>query len=356
MSNDQESEFDPKKNLIVNYLPLSFSQDDVRQIFSPIGPVSNCKLVRNNVTGQSLGYAFIRYPTEEVAAQAITQVNGMQIEGKIIRVNFARQSTPEIQNSNVYIAGMPAWVTEEKLLSMFNSFGNVISHKLLTNPDGTSRGAGFVRYSLNSEATAAISEMGGKVLPETNGPLTVKLAIPPTSKQDSLQALGTITTNTITGIGLQNYPKIRFSPLPAAQIHTPQTAVALALSECGGVTGQNPKASVYVFGLQETSTDLTLYELFSPFGGIINVKLIRDLGKEGQPCKGYGFVNYVKSEDAVKAVKSMNGVTYEERILQVSHKQNKSLENGNQPRNNGQVVHDRNLYQQGSQYVTGYIH
>ena len=55
-----DTDFDPKLNLIVNYLPPTLSQDDVKDIFSRVAPVCNCKLVRNNVTGQSLGYAFIR--------------------------------------------------------------------------------------------------------------------------------------------------------------------------------------------------------------------------------------------------------------------------------------------------------
>ena len=50
-------------------------------------------------------------------------------------------------------------------------------------------------------------------------------------------------------------------------------------------------ASVYVYGLQPQHTELTLYELFSPFGGVLNVKLIRDLTKENKSCKGYGFFN-----------------------------------------------------------------
>ena len=67
----------------------------------------------------------------------------------------------------MYIAGLPEWITEEKLLSLFSPFGVVMSHKILTNPDGSSRGAGFVRYSLNKEANQAIEQMAGKVLADS---------------------------------------------------------------------------------------------------------------------------------------------------------------------------------------------
>jgi len=110
---------------------------------------------------------------------------------------------------------------------------------------------------------------------------------------------------------------VRFNPMGRNlnALH-PTNAVGAAANVAG--------ATLYVFGLRETHSELTLYELFSPFGGILNVKLIRDLSKEDKPCKGYGFVNYTNCEDAVKAVAAMNGVTFEERNLQVSIKQNKS--------------------------------
>ena len=79
----------------------------------------------------------------------------------------------------------------------------------------------------------------------TVGPLTVKLAIPPASKQDSLQALGSITTNAIHAVTQHSHP-LRYSPMTTSPVHTPATAVAAALAE-HGIVGM-PKASVYVFG------------------------------------------------------------------------------------------------------------
>ena len=72
----------------------------------------------------------------------------------------------------------------------------------------------------------------------------MKLAIPPASKQDSLQALGSITTNAIHAVA-HTHP-LRYSPMATTPIHTPATAVAAALAE-HGIVGM-PKASVYVFG------------------------------------------------------------------------------------------------------------
>jgi ELAV like protein 2/3/4 len=38
-------------NLIVNYLPQTMTQDEIRSLFSSIGEVESCKLIRDKVTG-----------------------------------------------------------------------------------------------------------------------------------------------------------------------------------------------------------------------------------------------------------------------------------------------------------------
>lgn len=329
--------FDAKRNLIVNYLPNTLTEDEVLKMFEAIGSVSSCKLILNKTTGESLGYAFVEYADEESAKKAIDEITGTQLNGKTLKVSLARPpSAEDVKNANVYIAGLPGTLPEDELLSLFSSYGTVLSHKILTNADGTSRGAGFVRFSSNSEAAKAIKEMANTTLPNAVGPLTVKLAIPPASK-DNLNSLNAITTSTLAGLGVASRnANVRFNPMAASNQllvnGTPTSAVAAALSGMNAHLAQNASvaqlqqqpASVYVFGLQPTHTELTLYELFSPFGAILNVKLIRDLTKEGKPCKGYGFVNFSKADDATRAVGSMHGVQFEERVLQVSFKQNKN--------------------------------
>jgi ELAV like protein 2/3/4 len=42
-----------KTNLIVNYLPQTMTQEEIRSLFSSIGEVESCKLIRDKVTGKS---------------------------------------------------------------------------------------------------------------------------------------------------------------------------------------------------------------------------------------------------------------------------------------------------------------
>uniref|UniRef100_A0A914VP61 RRM domain-containing protein n=1 Tax=Plectus sambesii TaxID=2011161 RepID=A0A914VP61_9BILA len=40
-----------KTNLIINYLPQNMSQEEVRSLFSSMGEIESCKLVRDKLTG-----------------------------------------------------------------------------------------------------------------------------------------------------------------------------------------------------------------------------------------------------------------------------------------------------------------
>lgn len=44
---------DSKTNLIVNYLPQTMTQEEIRSLFQSIGEVESCKLIRDKVTGES---------------------------------------------------------------------------------------------------------------------------------------------------------------------------------------------------------------------------------------------------------------------------------------------------------------
>lgn len=40
-----------RTNLIINYLPQTMTQDEIKDLFGSIGPIESCKLVRDKTTG-----------------------------------------------------------------------------------------------------------------------------------------------------------------------------------------------------------------------------------------------------------------------------------------------------------------
>lgn len=55
----QTSQEESKTNLIVNYLPQSMTQDEIRSLFSSIGEVESCKLIRDKLSGKISTFVII---------------------------------------------------------------------------------------------------------------------------------------------------------------------------------------------------------------------------------------------------------------------------------------------------------
>jgi hypothetical protein len=50
--NDSYNEYMSKTNLIVNYLPQNMAQEEIKHLFTSIGPVESCKLVKDKLSGK----------------------------------------------------------------------------------------------------------------------------------------------------------------------------------------------------------------------------------------------------------------------------------------------------------------
>uniref|UniRef100_A0A1Y1NCL0 RRM domain-containing protein n=1 Tax=Photinus pyralis TaxID=7054 RepID=A0A1Y1NCL0_PHOPY len=120
-----------KTNLIVNYLPQTMTQEEIRSLFSSIGEVESCKLIRDKVTGQSLGYGFVNYHRPEDAEKAINTLNGLRLQNKTIKVSYARPSSEAIKGANLYVSGLPKNMTQQDLEALFSPYGRIITSRIL---------------------------------------------------------------------------------------------------------------------------------------------------------------------------------------------------------------------------------
>merc|ERR1711935_1175207 len=131
---DKEMDEDSKTNLIVNYLPQTMTQEEIRSLFSSIGEVESCKLIRDKVTeiaGQSLGYGFVNYHRQEDASKAIQTLNGLRLQNKTIKVSYARPSSEAIKGANLYVSGLPKHMAQPDLERMFSCAGDIITSRIL---------------------------------------------------------------------------------------------------------------------------------------------------------------------------------------------------------------------------------
>ena len=77
------------------------TQEEIRSLFSSIGEVESCKLIRDKVTGQSLGYGFVNYQQADDANKAIQTLNGLRLQNKTIKVSTQHNLYPEAMTSGI---------------------------------------------------------------------------------------------------------------------------------------------------------------------------------------------------------------------------------------------------------------
>uniref|UniRef100_A0A3B3TTH6 ELAV-like protein n=1 Tax=Poecilia latipinna TaxID=48699 RepID=A0A3B3TTH6_9TELE len=174
---------DSKTNLIVNYLPQNMTQEELKSLFGSIGEIESCKLVRDKITGQSLGYGFVNYVDPKDAEKAINTLNGLRLQTKTIKVSYARPSSASIRDANLYVSGLPKTMTQKELEQLFSQYGRIITSRILVDQvTGVSRGVGFIRFDRRVEAEEAIKGLNCQKPPGATEPITVKFANNPSQK------------------------------------------------------------------------------------------------------------------------------------------------------------------------------
>uniref|UniRef100_A0A8D9E5L9 Protein elav n=1 Tax=Cacopsylla melanoneura TaxID=428564 RepID=A0A8D9E5L9_9HEMI len=78
----------PTTNLIVNYLPHSYTHDDLNELFRSIGEIKSNKVILTS-DGESKGFGFVEFHHLEDARKAVRLLNGLYLENKKIKVSFA---------------------------------------------------------------------------------------------------------------------------------------------------------------------------------------------------------------------------------------------------------------------------
>jgi RNA recognition motif-containing protein len=78
------------KNLYVGNLSFDTTEDTLRTLFSEFGEVESVKVITDRYTGRSRGFGFVEMSTEEAAQEAISGLNGRQVDGRDLRVDNAK--------------------------------------------------------------------------------------------------------------------------------------------------------------------------------------------------------------------------------------------------------------------------
>merc|ERR1719203_1235795 len=259
-------------NVFIKNLDKSIDNKAMYDTFSAFGNILSCK-VAQDADGNSKGYGFVHFETEEAAMNAIQKVNGMLLNDKKVFVGrFVPRKEREKELgekakkfTNVYIRNFGEDLSEEKLTEIFSKFGKITSFKVMSDEGGRNKGFGFVSFEDSESAEKAVDDLNGT---EMNGKtLYVGRAQKKAERQQEL--------------------KKKFEQLKLERLNRYQ-----------GV-------NLYVKNLDDSIDDERLRKEFSPYGTITSAR-VSVMSEDGR-SKGFGFVCFSSPEEATKAVTEMNG-------------------------------------------------
>ena len=89
-------------SIFVGNLPFRAEREDVLQLFTPFGEVTNCSLPLERDTGRKRGFAFIEMADEALETTAIQSLQGAEMMGRPLRINKAepRGNSPRKNYNN----------------------------------------------------------------------------------------------------------------------------------------------------------------------------------------------------------------------------------------------------------------
>ena len=287
------------RNVIVNLLPSTMSENDLRKHFSQFGPVESVKLILNKNTGESMKYAFVVYEQKESVITAIKETN----KGQTGTLRAAYAGAPgqhkgmEGKADTIYVSGFEQALDEAGLQETFGKYGSIQDVRLMDSSKGPQKygkGVAFIKYGSIGEAESAIVHVHGRLLEGCSKPLLVKYATPPTKKSnaspvmDPMAIVCPFSPNTRGSRGDRRSPVPPCSPTHThthihTRAHTRTQAFAVARQSALQAAAemqhylkrlemegraQELYSLVAVSNLPTDTTEMLLWSLFGQFGAI----------------------------------------------------------------------------------------
>lgn len=252
------------KTLYVGNLDGSVSEDLLCALFSQIGAVKGCKIIREPGNDP---YAFVEFTTHQAAATALAAMNKRLFLDKEMKVNWATSpgNQPKQDTSNhhhIFVGDLSPEIETQTLREAFAPFGEISNCRIVRDPQTLkSKGYAFVSFVKKAEAENAIAAMNGQWLGSRSIRTNWSTRKPPPPRTDR---------------------PIRGAKQPTFEEVYNQSSPTNCTVYCGGFTN----------GISEELMQKT----FSQFGPIQDIRVFKD--------KGYAFIRFATKESATHAIES----------------------------------------------------
>lgn len=89
----------------VGNLNFRITEDELRALFEPYGPIEDLIILTDRETGRSRGFGFITLTDDDKAKQAYAELNQKDFEGRTLVMNEARPRTDGPQQGSGHAGG-----------------------------------------------------------------------------------------------------------------------------------------------------------------------------------------------------------------------------------------------------------
>jgi polyadenylate-binding protein len=262
----------PLASLYVGDLDPDITEAQLYDRFSTSGQVLSIRVCRDQITKQSLGYAYVNFHQPADAERALDTMNFDVLQSRPMRIMWS-QRDPALRKSgvgNVFIKNLDKSIDNKALYDTFSTFGNILSCKIMVDEHSNSRGYGFVHFETNEAAEAAIKNVNNMLL------------------NDKKVYVGRFMTRN-------------------------------QRTEVYGSTNKR-FTNVYVKNFGDNFDDEKLREMFEKYGEVTSAVVAK--GDDGK-SKGHGFVNFKDAPSAEAAVNELNESDFNGKKLFVGRFQKK---------------------------------
>ncbi|XP_046738996.1 heterogeneous nuclear ribonucleoprotein R isoform X1 [Diprion similis] len=225
-------------------IPKDMYEDELIPLFEKCGMIWDLRLMMDPMTGSNRGYAFITFTNREAAQQAVRELDNHEIKpGKSLKVNIS------VPNLRLFVGNIPKSKGKEEISDEFGKLAAGLTEVIIySSPDDKKKNRGFcfLEYESHKSASLAKRRLGTGRIKVWGCDIIVDWADPQEEPDE------------------QTMSKVRV---------------------------------LYVRNLTQDCSEEKLKESFEQFGKIERVKKIKD----------YAFIHFEDRDNAVKAMRELNG-------------------------------------------------
>jgi len=115
-----------ENNIFVKKIPKEVGAKEFHEYFSKFGNIISAKLAEDE-EGESMGYGFVLYDSEEGAKKAIKECHEKEWKGKKLFVAQFQKNRPKQapKYNNIYVRNIPKEWTEKEIKDYFSKYGEI---------------------------------------------------------------------------------------------------------------------------------------------------------------------------------------------------------------------------------------